>query len=86
MDNAQRAQRVEDSKERQRLFMEQLQRKVQQRKDHADVSSKPCLAALLTSTAKKVWIFLCLEAHSCLPKQWKYPVHVLIFHQPFIIN
>ena len=36
--------------------MEQLQRKVQQRKGQADTvsSSKPCLAALLASAAKKV--------------------------------
>ena len=36
--------------------MEQLQRKVQQRKGQADTvsSSKPCLAVLLASAAKKV--------------------------------
>ena len=57
-DTAQRAQRIEDSKERQRLFMEQLQRKVQHRKESADVNSKPCLAALLASAAKKVRVSL----------------------------
>ncbi len=53
LDTVQRAQRVEDSKERQRQFMEQLQRKVQDRKQ-TEASSKPCLAALLASATRKV--------------------------------
>ena len=54
LDTAQRAQRAEDSAARQRQFMEQLQRKVQDRKQHTEASSKPCLAALLASAARKV--------------------------------
>lgn len=62
LDTAQRAQRVEESKERQRQFMEQLQRKVQDRKQQTEASSKPCLAALLASAARKVRIFIHLCA------------------------
>lgn len=54
LDTAQKAQRIENSKERQRHFMEQLQRKVQDRKQQSEASSKPCMAALLASAAKKV--------------------------------
>ena len=56
LDSAQKAQRALDNAQRQRAFMEQLQRKVQQRKGQADTvsSSTPCLAALLASAAKKV--------------------------------
>ena len=45
---------MEDSKARQLHFMEQLQRKVQDRRQQAEASSKPCLAALLASAARKV--------------------------------
>ena len=56
LDSAQKAQRAQDAAQRQQAFMEQLERKVQQRKGQADPvsGSKPCLAALLTSAAKKV--------------------------------
>ena len=71
LDAAQGAQRAEDSGERQRQFMEQLQRKVQDRKLRAEASSKPCLAALLASAARKVrpppsvCLCMCFSVYLC---------------------